>query len=280
MLSMFNYQVILKKRKLLVLFLLIILVSFSCNLQKNIDNKAGLAKSGKIKVIYEEVKNPKLVHWRSDLMRLQILEELEKDINNTFSIPVDITISFSQCDTNNAFYDPEKKHISICYELIEDLNKSFVDIAHSEEDLRERVFGAMVFTFYHEVGHAFVDIYHLPITGKEEDAVDQLSTYILTNGTDEEEFAALSGADAFLLESQKDRKDMTNLAFYGEHSLNEQRFYNVLCWVYGQDMKKYQYLVDQGELPKERAEACEDEYRKLAKAWTTLLSAYGLKAKT
>lgn len=53
--------------------------------------------------------------------------------------------------------------------------------------------------FYHEVGHALVDVLELPITGKEEDAVDQLSTYVLVEDADGGEVAALDGAVAFLL---------------------------------------------------------------------------------
>jgi hypothetical protein len=266
------------KKKLVLLLLSIVLLSLSCSLQKNKPVNSSFVQ-GKFKISYEDVKNPQLAHWREDIKKKGILEELEKDLNKSFSMSTDITISFSQCDTSNAFYDPEKRHISICYELVEDLNKSFANITDSKEELEARVLGAIIFTFYHELGHAFVDIYHLPITGKEEDAVDQLSTYILVNGTEEGEFAALSGADAFLLESHKDRKNLTSLAFYGEHSLSEQRFYNVLCWVYGHNSKKYQYLVDEDELPKERAEACEDEYKRLSRAWTLLLTPYRLRPK-
>lgn len=199
---------------------------------------------------------------------------MAKDLNETFALPKDVTLTFAECGTVNAFYDSQKKQISICYELIADLYDTFKDIAKSEEDLDERVFGATIFIFYHEIGHAFVDVYSLPITGKEEDAVDQLSTFILADGTDEGEATALNGADSFLLQAQKDKQDVEDLPFYDEHSLNEQRFYNIICWVYGQNEQKYAGLVKEGLLPEERAARCNDEYRKLAQAWSTLLKPY------
>jgi Putative metallopeptidase len=52
------------------------------------------------------------------------------------------------------------------------------------------------------------------------------------------------------------------------------RFFNIVCWVYGQNPEKYSPMVKQGVLPEERAVRCEDEYRQLAKSWSTLLAPY------
>ena len=37
--------------------------------------------------------------------------------------------------------------------------------------------GVTVSTFFHELGHALIDAWDLPITGREEDAADQLPTW-------------------------------------------------------------------------------------------------------
>lgn len=44
------------------------------------------------------------------------------------------------------------------------------------------VTGAVFFAFLYELGHALVDQLELPVTGKEEDAVDQLAAVILDEG--------------------------------------------------------------------------------------------------
>lgn len=35
---------------------------------------------------------------------------------------------------------------------------------------------------FHELGHAFISLYDLPITGREEDAVDQFAAILLAMG--------------------------------------------------------------------------------------------------
>ena len=50
----------------------------------------------------------------------------------------------------------------------------------------------------HELGHALIHVLDLPTTGREEDAVDQLSTYILAYGSEGGESPTLDPALAFL----------------------------------------------------------------------------------
>ena len=72
--------------------------------------------------------------------------------------------------------------------------------------------------FFHELGHALSNVLDLPITGKEEDAVDQLSTFLLAEGDDDNEASALNGAYWFLLEAQQ-RGPIVKRLFADEHSL-------------------------------------------------------------
>jgi len=117
-----------------------------------------------------------------------------------------------------------------------------------------------------------VAVLDLPVTGKEEDAVDQLSLFILTDGSDDGEKAALDGARSFYIEGRQEKTDVDELPFWDEHSLGEQRFYNIICAVYGQNKAKYSYLVKEGTLPPERAERCEGEYEQIERSWSKLLA--------
>jgi hypothetical protein len=53
-----------------------------------------------------------------------------------------------------------------------------------------------------------------------------------------------------------------------------QRFYNVLCLVYGQDPDAHQDWVDDGVLPSERADRCPEEYAQVSNGWDRLLEPY------
>ena len=59
-----------------------------------------------------------------------------------------------------------------------------------------------------------------------------------------------------------------------EHSLDEQRAYQYLCWVYGSDEEEYSWIIDEEHLPVERAERCSFEYAQNANSWIELLGGY------
>ena len=230
------------------------------------------APAGKFKVVYLAVKNKEYAAFQEELKKERVLEGIVKDLNDTFVLPRDITLTFGECGEANAFYDPEKQRVTMCYELVESLYDVFRDAEESQDELDDAVAGATIFVFFHELGHALIDILDLPITGKEEDAVDQLSLYVLTDGTDSGEKAALDGARSFALEGQEPGTKVDDLPFWDEHSLNEQRFYNIICGIYGQNPEKYAGLVTEKILPEARAERCEAEYQQIDKSWGKLLA--------
>ena len=199
------------------------------------------------------------------------LEEAAAELNKAFSLPHDIFIGFDACDEPNAFYDPETKHVTVCHELVADLYEAFRADYKTDEELEEIVSNATTFIFFHEVGHALVDAYDLPITGREEDAVDQLSVLVLADGTEQGDKTVLDAARSFAAETEE---ELDELAFADEHSFDRQRFYNIICLLYGQNRQKFASLVEDGTLPEGRAERCADEYARADKSWDVLLAPY------
>ena len=228
--------------------------------------------SGKFKVVYLRIKKKDYREFQEELKKERVLEGIVADLNDTFILPSDITLTFGECGEANAFYDPEKQRVTMCYELIESLYEIFHDQEDNQDELDDAVAGATIFIFFHELGHALVHVLDLPITGREEDAVDQLSLFVLTDGTDSGEKAALDGARSFALEGGEEGTTIDDLEFWDEHSLNQQRFYNIICGIYGQNPKKYAGLVGQKILPKSRAARCESEYQQIERSWIKLLA--------
>lgn len=225
--------------------------------------------AGDFKYVYSPVKNKKYVQWRRELMQERVLEEIAGELNKQLALPEDVTLSFDQCGEINAYYDPERRRVSLCYELLEDLYRVFEEDAESQEELDDQVAGATVFVFFHELGHALVHVLKLPITGREEDAVDQLSTFLVTDGTEGGAASALDAAKSFYADAEAEEGG--ELEYWNEHSLNRQRFYNIICWVYGQNPERYASLVEEGVLPEGRAARCGAEYEQIERSWTTLL---------
>lgn len=235
--------------------------------------------NGNFTVQYSEVKDPRYAEINERFRQQKFLESIADELNATIAIPENVTITFRECGQPNAFWDPKSRSINMCYELMEQMAEDFRTVAKSEQELDERVNGALTFAFIHELGHCLIDVLSLPSTGREEDAVDQLSTFVLLalNGEDGEKMA-LSGALSWGIQYDKLAKSgktagELNMLWADEHSMDGQRFYNILCWIFGHNPEKYMGLVNQ-PLPEQRAVRCPQEYTKLANAWLTLLKPY------
>jgi hypothetical protein len=135
------------------------------------------------------------------------------------------------------------------------------------------------FVIAHEMGHALVDQLKLPITGKEEDAVDGFAAYLLTSDDRFGPLVPLSAAMLFDAIKTDDGK-LGDSDFADEHSLPQQRVYQFLCWIYGSDTKRFKGLVGKDMLPRQRAVRCASEYRQLRSSWDQLLAPHLKEAPT
>lgn len=197
--------------------------------------------------------------------QIELLESIFASLNEFIELPSELIAEYSECGEENAFYDPETQKITLCYEIIEWVES----ISKESENPDEVAMNILMFFTLHEIGHALVDLYELPITGREEDVADQLATFFLLWSNDT---GILDTADSFY--SDLSWLEANELPFADEHSLDHQRYYNILCWVYGSDMQNYQYLVDEEFIPQERANYCEGEYITLNNSFLTLLDPY------
>jgi hypothetical protein len=144
-----------------------------------------------------------------------------------------------------------------------------------DEAAAEFVANEVIATFYHELGHALIDVLALPVLGREEDAADHLSV-ILMNDIWEEESAAqilTSDATSYQLMAERDAAGGLDGLFADEHSLNIQRYYNVVCLFYGANPEERAGLADDLGLPPERKDRCPDEYDQAAGSWDAVLQA-------
>lgn len=227
--------------------------------------------AGDFHVVYEPSK--KFKPFEEMLKESGLFEETAAALNEVYALPDDIPIKFVECGVANAFYDPDAGEILMCHELMLEEFEAFKQEFDTDEEVGEAVLHSTFFTLFHEMGHALAHQLELPITGKEEDAVDQLAVTVLLEMGEEGEKAALDGAYSFWLATEEGAES-ADIAFWDEHSLNSQRYYNISCWVYGSNPEKYGYLVTDDELPAERADRCVAEYEQMASSWEALLEPY------
>ena len=201
----------------------------------------------------------------------KLLEKAADKLNSSLILPYDIDLVTKDCGEVNAFYDANNHSVTVCYELMEHFYNVFRSSGLEDQKAYDKMFDAVRFAFLHEIGHALIDTYNLPITGNEEDAADRCSSFINLSELGEDGVnAVLAAADAFAIESKNTSSSKRNLA--DEHLLQEQRFYNSLCMIYGSNTTKYSYILDEQYLPRERAVRCPQEYERAVDSWSNLLA--------
>ena len=135
----------------------------------------ALNDSGIVSVQYADSKNPEHLGIKSDLEESGLFQMAADDIDAVYLVPRDLQIAFMDCGQPNASYDPAQSAIVMCYELVNRLIRDYRRYAGSDSVLAASVWQTTLFVFYHELGHALIDMLDLPVTGREEDAVDQRS---------------------------------------------------------------------------------------------------------
>lgn len=235
-------------------------------------NPAPGRDAGDFLVEHIDVSSSKYSEIDRQVRREKLMEKAADQLNRSLILPHDITLKTKECNEINAFYNPADPSVTVCYELMEHFYQVFRSGGASGDKAYSKMFDAVRFVFLHEIGHALIDTYKLPVTGNEEDAADRCSAYInLSELGDDGVKAVFAAAEAFQIESRSGAAaDKRNLA--DEHLLQEQRFYNSLCMIYGSNSSKYENIVTQGFLPKERAVRCESEYQRTSESWKNLIA--------
>ena len=230
--------------------------------------------SGDFVPVYYGATDPRNLAQKSYYENQLFLERFTERLNRTLALPYDVYLTMDECGESNALYYPDHKKMVICYEFVTFLKDRLDPHYDTDAELSQSVYGFITWIMLHELGHALVDVYDLPITGNEEDAVDQFATIIALEYIPPGQAGnvlystllawSLGGNDVFPTEGQ----------LAGPHSLASQRFYNIACWMYGSDVHAYSGLVDRGILPEERASRCQSEYERMSESWYRLVSPF------
>lgn len=195
-------------------------------------------------------------------------------------IPRTLRYATAQCGAVNAFYNKKISGVILCYEMIDSLTKMGAELAKGSKDPKaltvEFVRDNLRFILLHESGHAMIDMLDLPAVGREEDSVDQLAAVLLLSHVEDDETQndiarVLQLAATWFKINSAGTPTNDASVFSDEHSLDAQRYFNLLCIVYGRDPDHFAGIVNSGMLPKERAARCPSESAKITRSWARLL---------
>jgi len=199
----------------------------------------------------------------------ETFQEIADALNSLLALPKDVYINMDTCGEPNAFYDSNTAEITFCYELLDLYEAEFRTVTKKQAEIDRMVEDTLMQTLFHELGHCLIDVLDLPATGREEDAVDQLATILILDGSAEGQMSAINAALEFSIASKGDNP--RNMLFWDEHSFNKTRFYDMMCLVYGSNPAKNGGMIGPKGLPVERAQRCQTEFKRAERAWLRLL---------
>jgi hypothetical protein len=231
----------------------------------------------KIYVVYAGAKSQFNREMEEGLRKSGGFESLAAGLDSLFAMPRDLPIVMGECGVINMFYDPQGHRIVVCYEYMEHLlnlaKEQHMNFANDNE-VGQWVGSVTVFALFHELGHALINELNLPATGREEDAVDEFATLLLSHIGEPGTMASLSAAAWFKVEDQSMQQHGVKNPFWDEHSFNLQRMVTIVCILIGTDQHKFQPLADTLQIPPERVARCMQDYPKKDNAWKQLLKPY------
>ncbi len=227
---------------------------------------------GDFKVRYESPTAAEWQGWEEWIRDEGSFERETSWLNDNFKLPVDIHIVGKLCGQINAWYDPSKNEIVMCYELFNEVYGNFLGV---EDDPVESMLHVIDYVLYHEMGHALIDMYDLPYTGLQEDAADQFAFYIMTEMTNDElGYDTLYSTVIHYYIWNEKYGHLDYLQYHDTHQFGKQRMYNTACFMYGSDPETHHEWRGTEWLPEDRAVHCIQEYEHGIRSWDRLLAPY------
>lgn len=137
-------------------------------------------------------------------------------------------------------------------------------------DLAPATQDALLHVIAHEMGHAMLREFDLPILGPEEDIADDFATVFLHLALPERAAAAVAAR------ARQNLADGEAAGPFSEYRDDAQRAGRSVCLLYGLDPGRYQALADAFGLTGDEAAACRDFAPEVGRSWRRLLEAHRL----
>ncbi len=228
-------------------------------------------QTGKLLYKISVPKNAKFTPYVNGVIRTKTMVDAINLFNAVLTFPKDVPFVAKECGKINAFYSGTTHEVSMCFEFIDALHNAYAAKLAGKTDAEKMARTAEVIAFFslHEAGHAFLGENNVPVLGGEEDVVDDISgIFFVANKQPQIPVFGTSAVVAL---------QPTSAAFADEHSFTKQRYFNMLCLVYGSDPKTWASLVGaeaEGKLPEARAARCPGEWADKTKAMKSLIGPY------
>lgn len=253
-----------------------------------------------IEIAYDAPTDPTLQRAYQLMLKAKPLETLSQFFA-PLKLDQKLMVAFEQCtpagETRRNYHAARQLgRAAICYEFVDQVlrlaPKSQVSLIQANGGTvtpRMAIAGPIVQEILHETMIAVFDQWKLPVWGREDDAADRLSAFVLRNfSNDNLAWNTILGSAFYLSSGALSAPD-----FADERGITAQRYYTTLCVAlggdYDEDLKKSEQNLEThpsfgtfvaslrgdggaaGDLPEARAEGCSDEYETVYAAFKKLV---------
>jgi hypothetical protein len=231
---------------------------------------AAEAAPNRIDIAYLPPKDPSHKALHELLKSRRVLERIQ-GVLAPFRLPARVLLKVEGCDGVANAYSGDGA-VTVCYEYLDEIWRN-VPAETTPEGVTpvDALAGPLVDVFFHEFGHVLFYLLQVPVLGREEDAADQLSAYLMLNFGYDEAKRLIAGSAYQFKRDLKPEYRVELKDFSDTHGAPAQRFYNLLCIAFGANPELFGEIVSRGYLPVERAIGCEDEFHAMAHAFKTLI---------
>lgn len=229
-------------------------------------------------VAYAAPANPLHQPLHDKLKGERWLERMQAALQH-YRLPRPVTLKLDNCGGSvDAWF--AKRTVAVCYEYLQVVIRRIEGGQLPAWLTREEALaGAFVDAILHEFGHALIEYHRIPVLGREEDAADQLSAFMMLNlGGDDAGGLIRGTANVYLgwisfFQSRPARQlgSGANMREARAHPTAAQRLYNLVCIALGAEPKSYAELAKAIDMPEDRSEDCAEEYAGLTRAYRTLV---------
>ncbi len=155
-------------------------------------------------------------------------------------------------------------------------NSAFAQNQKAISPEQEFALNNSIFVLYHEIAHLLIDELDIPILGREENAADNFATLMLLRADSEQTNNALiDSAYGWFLSSENNEQDFySDDDLYGEHNLDIQRAFQIVCLMVGRDPAIFSEIADEVGLDEDRQEACASDYEQASTSWDKVLAPF------
>lgn len=223
---------------------------------------------------YGEPRDDKQRQILEAVKKSRLAERMAQLVNGVVRLRTNLGVGFASCGAPNAFYDPQRGAVVVCSEMVE----LMVNLARADTDglmkadrreFSQTIDGALWGIFFHELGHAIIGVNRVPITGREEDVADQFALYFASNFIEPRGAPVVQPTIWLFTQMAKGRdvasvdQDTLKRLMSNEHSLDQQRIFNLACWALGANSSRGYVSAQYVGLPQERANRCSGEFATL-----------------